>query len=91
MVPIITIRCNTKLFFRLQCPEKNINRDESIVILPFENFTEVPLAGQKASGIAEGVFVSKGFNISERFYNNKYEDYSDQEIKDLLKKASSKI
>jgi len=86
LLSVVILSCSS--VYNVQ--KKNINRDESIVILPFENFTEVPLAGQKASGIAEGVFVSKGFNISERFYNNKYEDYSDQEIKDLLKKASSK-
>jgi len=68
----------------------NFDRNDSFIVIPFENLTEVPLAGQRVSGIAEGVFISKGFNISDRFYNSKDRDLSKKEIKDLIKEAYSK-
>lgn len=48
--------------------EKNILKnkfpiDKTIVILPFENLTQTPYAGLKASSITEGVLRSKGINI----------------------------
>ena len=62
-----------------------ILKKEKFIVLPFENNTETPLAGIRASKIAEAVLISHGFNITEKIYKQK--EYTAEEIKNLLKKA----
>ncbi|RUM59684.1 MAG: hypothetical protein DSY53_02115 [Persephonella sp.] len=61
-----------------------LNKKDSFIVLPFENNTETPLAGLRASKIAEGILVSHGFNINEKIYKQK--EYKSEEIKQMLKK-----
>ncbi len=68
----------------------NLDKNASFVILPFENHTETPLAGWRVSGIVEGVFSSKGFNVKEIFHDIPVKDLSSEEIKELIKKAKIK-
>ena len=61
-------------FFILGCSsvQKNvtvskIDKNETIAILPFKNFSQTPYAGIKASLITEGVLRSKGFKIVKAY------------------------
>lgn len=58
-------------------------KDKKITVLPFENYTETPLAGLRVKGIAEGVVSSKGYKLSITNVNQD-KDYSPEEIKKLL-------
>ncbi len=60
-------------------------KKDSFIVLPFENNTETPLAGIRASKIAEGVLISHGFNINGKIYKQK--EYKAEEIKELLEKV----
>ena len=59
-----------------------------MVVLPFENNTETPYAGLRASSIARAVLASQGFNVSRLTYKQK--DYTAEEIKNLMEIAKSK-
>ena len=62
-----------------------LSKGDNFIVLPFENNTETPLAGIRASKIAEGVLISHGFNIKGKIYKQK--EYKAEEIKELLEKA----
>jgi len=66
-------------FFVLGCSsiQKNvsfskIDKNESISILPFKNFSETPYAGIKAALITEGVLKSKGFKVIKAYSVKNY-------------------
>ena len=62
------------VFFILGCSsvEKNvavskIDKNETIAITPFKNFSQTPYAGVKAALITEGVLRSKGFKVIKAY------------------------
>ena len=59
-------------------------KNRTITVIPFENYTETPLAGLRVKAIAEGVVSSKGYNLSVLNVNQD-KDYSPEEIKKILK------
>ena len=63
----------------------NLSKKDSFIVLPFENNTETPLAGLRASKIAEGVLISHGFNIKGKIYKQK--EYKAEEIQKLIEDA----
>lgn len=60
---------------------------ETYVVIPFENFTETPMAGLRASSLTEFVLASKGFRIVDRFWEQQDRDLTPAEIKKLLPAA----
>ncbi|WP_028950949.1 hypothetical protein [Sulfurihydrogenibium subterraneum] len=60
-------------------------KNKTIVILPFENYTETPLAGLRITSIAYGVLNSKGYNAKNFVINNE-KDYKEEEIKEIISK-----
>ena len=60
-------------------------KNKTIVILPFENYTETPLAGLRIASIAYGVLNSKGYNAKNFTINNE-KDYKEEEIKETISK-----
>ena len=40
-----------------------LDKNETIVVMPFKNLSQTPYAGIKASLVAEGVLRSKGYNV----------------------------
>jgi TolB-like protein len=58
-------------------------KDKKITVLPFENYTETPLAGLRVKSITEGVVSSKGHKLSIANVRQD-KDYSPEEIKKLL-------
>jgi hypothetical protein len=80
IIPFILISC-----FTVTNSEKvSLNlKNKNIIILPFENYTETPLAALRLSSIAYGVFSSKGYNV--KIYNDSNDkDYKPEEIKTLI-------
>jgi hypothetical protein len=63
----------------------NILKSARIVVLPFINNTETPLAGIRAAKIAEGVFAARGYNVANNIYKQK--EYSAEEIKEMIAEA----
>ena len=66
-----------------------ISKKETMSVIPFANFTQTQLAGYKVAGIVEGVFKSKGFNISKSLWNFPEEDYTLNEIKNIINHTNS--
>ena len=44
-----------------------IDKNDTVVVMPFKNLSETPYAGIKASLIAEGVLRSRGFKVIRAF------------------------
>jgi len=40
-----------------------LSQEETYAVLPFENYTETPLAGYRVASIAEGILRSKGLKV----------------------------
>ncbi len=68
---------------------KAIPATEKCAILPFINYSETPLAGERVASILYGVLRSKGYNV-EMFFNLRDNDYTSKELqtleKDVLKR-----
>lgn len=60
-------------------------KNKIITVLPFENYTETPLAGLRVKSITEGVLTSKGYKIAFQQINQD-KDYSPSEIKSMIEK-----
>lgn len=64
----------------------NLNlKNKTLVVLPFENYTETPLAGLRIASIAYAVLNSKEY-IARNFVINNEKDYSHEEIKEMINK-----
>ncbi len=63
----------------------SLMKKDKFIVLPFENNTETPLAGIRASKIAEEVLISHGFNIKGKIYKQK--EYKAEEIKKFIEEA----
>lgn len=80
------------LFLLLSCANvinKGIfkpNKEGTYAVLPFENYTETPLAGYRVAAITEGVLKSKGFKVI-RIWEYSYNDPSKEDLKQLFEKA----
>lgn len=60
-------------------------KNKVITVLPFENYTETPVAGLRVKSITEGVLASKGYKIVFQQLNQD-KDYSPSEIKNMIEK-----
>ncbi len=60
-------------------------KNKVITVLPFENYTETPLAGLRVKSIAEGIMTSKGYKIVPQQLNQD-KDYGYNEIKNMIEK-----
>ncbi len=58
-----------------------------VVVLPFENHTETPMAGLRAASMLEGVLRARGYAVKARFWQSGDRDLAPAEIRELLKKA----
>lgn len=65
------------------------NREATYAVIPFENYTETPLAGYRIASIAEGVLKSKGIKVI-RIWKYSYKEPSEEELKSLFEKAKEK-
>lgn len=70
---------------------KNVSlpKSSAFVVLPFENNTETPLAGLRVASIAEGVAVSKGYNIKPKVYGENKE-YTWPDIQNMIKELKDR-
>lgn len=85
------------LFLLLSCSSGVLNVQKKpatsgpvIVVLPFENYTETPLAGLRVSSIAEGVVSSMGYNLKKDLVYIEDKEYTQKEIQEFMKKLADK-
>jgi TolB-like protein len=64
-----------------------LDSKEVIAVLPFENYTETPMAGLRASSIVDGVLRAKGYSVYEKFWTEEERDLTPQEIKKLFEEV----
>lgn len=82
LLTILLIGCSSVV----NTEKANIDlKNKVLVILPFENYTETPLAGLRIASIAYGVLNSKGYNAKNFTINNE-KDYKEEEIKEIISK-----
>jgi len=79
------------LSFLFSCTQINrapvtVPKAEKCAILPFNNFSDTPLAGERVAAILYGLMQSKGYNVT-LYFTPKDSDFTPQEIQDLEKKA----
>ncbi len=58
-------------------------------VIPFENYTETPLAGYRVASITEGVLKSRGFKVI-RVWKYSYNEPSEKELRKLFEEAKRK-
>jgi len=61
-------------------------KDAVYAVIPFENYTETPLAGYRVASITEGVLKSKGFKVI-RVWKYMDKEPSEEELRSLFEKA----
>ncbi|WP_457623122.1 hypothetical protein [Persephonella sp.] len=86
LISMVIVSCSSVYNF----PKKEISREAPVAVAPFENFTEIPLTGWRASGIVEGVLVSKGFNVVGKVYPKVQNDISESDLTELINEANKK-
>lgn len=84
VIVFLMVSCSTAT----QGQYKPLSASAKMVVLPFENNTETPYAGLRASSIARGVLASQGFNVDRLTYKQK--EYTAEEIKNLMEISKSK-
>jgi TolB-like protein len=55
-------------------PAPSLQREASWVVLPFDNHTETPMAGQRAEAIAEALLHAKGVGDVKRYVDSPSQD-----------------
>lgn len=63
-------------------------KNKKIIVIPFENYTETPLAGLRVASITYGVMTSKSYNVIN-FNVKDDKDYKPEEIKSMIEKAKN--
>ena len=66
-----------------------VPKKEKCAILPFSNFSDTPLAGERVAAILYGVMKSKGYNVV-LYFTPKDEDFRQEEITKLEEEAKKK-
>ena len=66
-----------------------VDRKATYAVIPFENYTETPLAGFRVAAITEGVLKSKGIKVI-RIWNYSYKEPSEEELRIFFEKARNK-
>lgn len=59
---------------------------KTYAIIPFENYTDTPLAGYRVASIVEGVLRSKGYRV-ERLWTYKEMEPTKQELEEMMERA----
>ncbi|RMH79968.1 MAG: hypothetical protein D6674_05970 [Acidobacteria bacterium] len=62
------------------------SKDSKFIVLPFENYTETPLAGLRIGSMVYGVMVSKGYK-AELAKIQQDKDYKPEEIEQIAEGA----
>ncbi|WP_457600442.1 hypothetical protein [Hydrogenivirga sp.] len=65
----------------------SLNKERSYAVVPFENYTDTPLAGYRVASALEGILRSKGFRVADRTWNYRDQDPDGRELKKILKEA----
>ncbi|RLJ70114.1 hypothetical protein BCF55_0378 [Hydrogenivirga caldilitoris] len=66
---------------------RSFDSSKTYAVVPFENYSDTPLAGYSVASIVEGILRAKGFRVSERVWNYKSTDPTSEELSEILKKA----
>ncbi len=90
------------IYFFIGCAQMQIHKSESkdfkpkktdlIAIMPFENFTQTPLAGYGAAAVADAVLSEHGFKtkiLKSKPDNDDSYNENDFDIDDMIKKAKT--
>ena len=66
----------------------SLNPTKTYRVIPFENYTDTPLAGYRVASLVEGLLRSKGFKVADRVWEYSDRDPSKEELKSILRKAT---
>lgn len=66
----------------------DLQQDKTYAVIPFENYTDTPLAGYTIASIIEGSLRAQGLKISERNWSFKDREPTKEELENIFKKAS---
>lgn len=69
--------------------QKGLREYSVFVVIPFENNTEVPLAGLRVASIAEAVAYSKGYDV-KRVMTYEQREYTQEEIMNIISALKDK-
>ncbi len=67
-----------------------LNKGKSYAVLPFENYTDTPLAGYRVASVFESVLRSRGYRVTERVWLFKEQEPTRKELEKYLKEASER-
>lgn len=84
----LTLSCSTVT--NIQKAEKLDLKNKSVVVMPFENFTETPLAGLRVSSIVYGVLSSRNLSNVHIYNLPEDKDYKPEEIRGFIDSVKGK-
>ncbi len=82
------------LAFLLSCSKTvdretlKFDRKKVYAVVPFENYTNTPLAGYRVASILESMLRARGFRVAKRVWDFKGVDPDPQDIRKALEEAS---
>jgi len=81
------------LFFLTSCSRVvdvqriELSKKFTYAVIPFENYTDTPLAGYRIASILEGVMRAKGFRVINRVWEYRETEPTRQELKKYFEEA----
>lgn len=65
----------------------NLKKEKTIAVIPFENFTDTPLAGCSVASIVEGILYSRGYKLKDKVWSIPNSEPSKEDIEKIKQKA----
>ncbi|GAB6888559.1 pellicle/biofilm biosynthesis outer membrane protein PelC [Desulfothermus okinawensis JCM 13304] len=64
-----------------------LNKEKKFAVIPFENFTDTPLAGCSVASIVEGILYSRGYKLQTKVWSIPKTEPSKKDIEKIKEKA----
>lgn len=68
----------------------DLNKNLTYSVIPFENYSDTPLAGYRIASIVESVLRVKGYKVINKVWKYKDTDPTEEELEENFNKASLK-
>ena len=67
-----------------------LTKGKTYAVIPFENYTDTPLAGYRVASMLEGILRAKGYKVADRVWEYTDREPSKEDIRNFLHKSLKK-
>ncbi len=68
-----------------------LSKNKAYAVIPFENYTNTPLAGYRVASMVEGILRAKGYVVIQRTWEYRDEEPTKEEIYKIKKSLERKV